>query len=101
MRTLRIKHFIIIPCDKGYIVHNTKHHFDDAHTHIKNHGYCKRLIYNVLYKRKPKTKNLYLLESHRRIADDNKYIQLIDDIEAKVRQGKEKFVNVNRGPRRG
>ena len=40
----------------------------------------KTIIDNVLRHKKPKTKNLYLLHSHKRLSDDPRYIRFIDDI---------------------
>ena len=96
----RIKHFNIIHTSDGYIVHNTKHPFNKSHTHIKSFNYCKRLVYNVLYNRRPKTKNLYLLESHCRISDNESYITLIEQLKESRSRNKEQYINVQKGVKR-
>ena len=93
----RIKHFNIIQSADGYIVHNTRKPFEEGHTHIKSLSYCKRLIYNCLYKRRPRTKNLYLLESHGRITDDEWYLRQIEDLKDSRSKKKEKYVNIQKG----
>lgn len=61
----------------GYIVHNTKKPFEKGHSHLKSFEMAKVVINNVIYEKKPKTDNIYLLESHIRLSDSDKYITYI------------------------
>lgn len=61
----------------GYIVYNTKKPFESGHTHLKSFGMAKVIINNVINKKNPKTNNMYLLESHIRLSNNEKYISYI------------------------
>lgn len=78
----------------GYILYNTKKTFKNGHTHVKGYSMAKTIIDNCIKKRTPKTSNIYLLTSHIRISDDEKYIQKIEElIEAKKSKDKIKYIN--------
>lgn len=65
----------------GYIAFNTKKIFKDGgHTHLNSLRMAKTIIDNVINKRTPKTKNIYLLESHIRLSNDEKYNRYIEDL---------------------
>lgn len=87
------QHFNIYRVGKEHIVHNTRKEFSTGHTHVKSFNYAKQLIHNVLGAKRPKTRNLYLLESHKRIADDDRYIQLIEELKTSRRKGKPGYRN--------
>lgn len=78
------EHFIILKVKSGkkigYIAYNTKKEWEEGHTHLESFNMAKTIIDNVLRRKKPKTKNLYLLHSHKRLSDDLRYIRFIDDI---------------------
>lgn len=80
----------------GYIVQNTKKQFPEGHTHIKSLEMAKQIIKNVIGHKTPKTHNQYLLESHIRISNDEKYIEFLKELK-KTRQEKEKksYRNIN------
>jgi hypothetical protein len=92
-----MKNFNIYRVGNGHIVHNTRLNFDEGHTHIKSFKYAKQLIHNTLYKKRPKTKNLYLLESHKRVSDDLKYTELIEQLMDSRREARKYYINVNKG----
>lgn len=88
------KQYMILAVKKGYIVYNINKPFDNGHSHIKGLDMAKVIIDNCLKKRRPKTTNLYLLSSHARVSDDDKYIKLINElIEAKKSKGKQVYRN--------
>ena len=65
----------------GYIACNTKKIFKDGgHTDLNSLRMAKTIIDNVINKRTPKTKNIYLLESHIRLSNDEKYNRYIEDL---------------------
>ena len=78
------KEYIILKVKKGYIVYNTKKSFESGHTHLQSFEMSKTIIDNNIRKKRPKTNNIYLIESHIRVTDDSKYKQVLEDlIEAK------------------
>lgn len=78
------KGYIILKVKKGYVVYNTKKSFESGHTHLQSFEMSKTIIDNNIRKKRPKTNNIYLIESHIRVADDNKYKKVLEDlIEAK------------------
>lgn len=78
----------------GYIIHNTNLPFEKAHTHLNSYKMAKTIIDNCLKKKRPKTNNLYLLSSHARVSDDEKYIKMINElIDAKKSKGKQTYRN--------
>jgi hypothetical protein len=90
------KEYIILAVKKGYIICNTTMPFDKSHTHLRSFSMAKTIIDNCIMKKTPKTNNLYLLESHIRISNDTKYINLIEElIEAKRDKDKLKYRNKN------
>ena len=78
------EHFIILKVRSGkkigYIAYNTNKEWEDGHTHLESFNMAKTMIDNVIRHKKPKTKNIYLLNSHIRLSDDPKYIRFINDI---------------------
>ena len=83
--------YCVYKMDIGFIVHNTNYNFKDAHTHLNSFNMCMSIIDNCLKHKKPKTKNRYVLESHRRICKDEKYIRLIQALMEK--EPKQKYIN--------
>lgn len=80
----------------GFIIHNTKKDFKHGHSHLNSRKVAETIISNVMHKKRPKTDNTYLLESHIRISDDDNYIRLIEElIEAKKSKSKVKYRNKN------
>jgi len=59
---------------------------------------AKVIIRNVLYKRKPHTKNRYLLKSHQRLSKDQTYIDMIETLIQKSKD-KQSYKNVPSGVR--
>lgn len=74
------KEYIILKVKKGYIVYNTKKEFENGHTHLHSFEMSKTIIDNSINKKRPKTNNLYLLESHIRVTNDSKYKRLLQEI---------------------
>ena len=78
------EHFIILKVKSGkkigYIAYNTKKEWEEGHTHLDSFNMAKTIIDNVLKCKKPKTKNLYLLNSHIRLSDSPAYDRFINDI---------------------
>ena len=72
----------------GYIVYNTKKSWSKGHTHLKSYSMCEILIKNVINKKKPKSKNFYLLDSHIRISNDLKYVAMLENLKAKEKKQK-------------
>lgn len=97
MVVYNLKHFNIYKAGDGHIVHNTKLDFDKGHTHIKSFNCAKQLIHNMLYKKRPKTRNLYILESHKRVSDDSKYTDLIDQLIENRTRARPYYININKG----
>lgn len=74
------KEYIILKVKKGYIVYNTKKEFENGHTHLHSFEMSKTVIDNSINKKRPKTNNVYLLESHIRITNDSKYKKILQEI---------------------
>lgn len=90
------KEYIILAVKKGYIVYNRNKPFEQGHSHLRSFNMSKTIIENCINKRTPKTNNLYLLESHVRVSNDDKYIKLVEElIEAKKSKDKLKYRNIN------
>jgi len=71
--------------------------YQNSHTHgIKSFDMAKTIIHNVIYRRKPHTKNTYLLESHIRLSNSKKYKRTIRMLMNKAND-KQKYVNGQRG----
>lgn len=92
------KEFIILKVQNGkktsFIVYNTKKEWSKGHTHLHTRTIAEILIKNVINKRKPKTNNLYVLRSHIRVSDDEKYIKFIEElIETKKNKEKKQYIN--------
>ena len=85
------KEYIILRVKKGYIVYNTKKNFENGHTHLQSFEMSKTLIDNIIRKKRPKTNNTYLIESHIRVTKDSKYKQILEEmLEAKKNKTKDK-----------
>lgn len=91
------KEYIILKVKKGYIVYNTKKPFENGHTHLNSFEMSKTIIDNLIRKKRPKTKNVYLIESHIRVTNDSKYKKVLEElIEAKKDKSKDnKYHNKN------
>lgn len=90
------KEYIILAVKKGYVVYNTEKSFIKGHSHIYGFNVAKTVIDNCIRKKMPKTRNLYLLTSHARVSNDEKYIRLVQElIEAKSDKRKLKYRNKN------
>lgn len=74
------KEYIILGMKKGYIVYNQNKSFKEGHTHIRSYNVAKTIIDNCINRKRPKTNNIYLLESHIRISSNEKYINDIENI---------------------
>lgn len=78
----------------GYIAYNTKKEWEEGHTHLNSFEMAKTVIANVIGHKKPNTTNLYLLKSHIRLTNDEKYARFIEEvIEAKKSKGKQTYYN--------
>lgn len=89
------KQYSIYKVKNGHIIHNINLPFEEGHTHVIGFNMAKTIIDNCIRKKHPTTKNLYLLKSHARITDDEKYKKLIEElIEAK--KSKERKIYRNR-----
>jgi len=91
----RVKHFEIQRSGrKGYIVHNKRLPWKGHHTHLNDYGLCLRIINNVLEGKRPSMGKIRLLTSHKRLAEDNEYKALIDElIESRKDKKKQKYVD--------
>ena len=88
------KGYIILAVRKGYIVYNTEKPFDDWHSHIYGFNMAKTVVDNCIRKKIPKTRNLYLLTSHVRVSNDEKYIRRIKElIETRKNKDSNKYRN--------
>lgn len=74
------KEYIILKVKKGYIVYNTKKSFENGHTHLQSFQMSKTIIDNNIRKKRPKTNNTYLIESHIRVTEDDKYKQTLEEL---------------------
>jgi hypothetical protein len=90
------KSYVILEVKKGYIVYNQNKPFEKGHSHLKSFNMSKTIINNCINKKTPKTNNLYLLESHIRISNDDKYKKFIEEL-IEVKKSKDKLKYVNRG----
>lgn len=78
----------------GYIAYNTRKEWEEGHTHLESFNMAKTIIDNVIKHKKPKTKNLYLLQSHIRLTDDPSYVRFINEvIDAKKNKRKSGYRN--------
>ena len=78
----------------GYIAYNTRKEWEEGHTHLESFNMAKTIIDNVIKHKKPKTKNLYLLQSHIRLTDDPSYIKFINQlVDAKKNKRKTSYRN--------
>ena len=78
------EHYIILKVKSGkkigYIAYNTRKEWEEGHTHLESFNMAKTIIDNVIKHKKPKTKNLYLLQSHIRLTDDPSYVKFINEL---------------------
>ena len=78
----------------GYIAYNTRKEWEEGHTHLESFNMAKTIIDNVIKHKKPKTKNLYLLQSHIRLTDDPSYVKFINElVDAKKNKRKNSYRN--------
>ncbi len=99
----KIGELAIYKADKEHIVHNTRYDFADCHTHIRSIAMAEIIAKNVRHKKRPRTHNRRLLESHIILSDDAKYRGEIEElISARCEDRKEKYVHTiqKRGSRR-
>ena len=92
------EHYIILKVKSGkkigYIAYNTKKEWEEGHTHLESFNMAKTIIDNVIKHKKPKTKNLYLLQSHIRLTDNPSYVKFINEIiDAKKNKRKSNYHN--------
>ena len=92
------EHFIILKVKSGkkigYIAYNTHKEWEEGHTHLDSFNMAKTIIDNVLKRKRPKTKNLYLLNSHIRLSDSPAYDRFINDmIDARKNKKKQGYRN--------
>lgn len=67
------KEYVIYQVKHGYIVHNTKKHFEEGHTHIHNYNKAKSIIDLAVRKKMPNTPRKWEIECLLRIVKDEKY----------------------------
>lgn len=100
-KTNRFNEFIILKVRHhkkiGFIVYNTKKKWEDGHTHLKSNKMASTVIRNVTKRKKPKTDNIYLLESHKRLSTDSDYIKFIDSLIVAKKKQKQSYVNKKEG----
>ena len=78
----------------GYIAYNTRKEWEEGHTHLESFNMAKTIIDNVIKHKKPKTKNLFLLQSHIRLTDNPSYVKFINElIDAKKNRRKTSYRN--------
>ena len=78
----------------GYIAYNTRKEWEEGHTHLESFNMAKTIIDNVIKHKKPKAKNLYLLQSHIRLTDDPSYVKFINElVDAKKNKRKNSYRN--------
>lgn len=78
----------------GYILYNTKKDWENGHTHLDSFDMAKVIISDVIHHKKPKTNNTYLLRSHIRVSNDEKYIKYIKElIQTKKSKNKQEYYN--------
>ena len=92
------EHYIILKVKSGkkigYIAYNTRKEWEEGHTHLESFNMAKTIIDNVIKHKKPKTKNLYLLQSHIRLTDDPSYVKFINElVDAKKNKRKSSYHN--------
>ena len=92
------EHYIILKVKSGkkigYIAYNTRKEWEEGHTHLESFNMAKTIIDNVIKHKKPKTKNLYLLQSHIRLTDDPSYVKFINElVDAKKNKRKTNYRN--------
>ena len=92
------EHYIILKVKSGkkigYIAYNTRKEWEEGHTHLESFNMAKTIIDNVIKHKKPKTKNLYLLQSHIRLTDDPSYVKFINElVDAKKNKKKTGYRN--------
>mgnify|MGYP003293060795 CR=1 FL=1 len=85
--------YIILKVKKGYIVYNTSKPFSQGHTHLRSFSMAKTLIDNCIKHKKPKSFNLYIITSHIRVANDEKYIKFLKELLKIKKDQKDKYYN--------
>ena len=90
------REYIILKVKRGYIVYNKNKEFEKGHTHLKSYSMAKIIINNCIYKKMPKTDNIYLIQSHIRVSTDKDYRKLLEEL-LEAKKSKDKLKYVNRG----
>lgn len=87
--------FKVYRAGNNFIVHNSKHLFNESHTHVRTLNTAKRIIFCTKRKIIPKTFPEYLLYSLVRVSDDTQFKAQIETlIEVRRQKGKKlKYVN--------
>ena len=85
--------YIILKVKKGYIVYNTRKVFSEGHTHIRSFSMAKTLIDNCIKHKKPKSSSPYIITSHIRVANDDKYIKMLEELLRSKKNPKDKYYN--------
>ena len=82
--------------DRGY---SRKYSKDNSHAHLKNKKAAERVKDNILENKMEKNRNKRVLKAYIRITDnDYKHYDKIEEILAsKIRKGKQKYININKG----
>jgi hypothetical protein len=76
----RRKDFIILSTGKGFIIHNKKYDFNDAHTHCNDFNFAKSIIDLSVRKKMPNRPTKRLIESLLRVNRDSKYIKELEKL---------------------
>jgi hypothetical protein len=87
--------YAVYNVNNGFVIHNTNYKFAKKHTHINKLDTCKQIIKNIWSNKIPKTRNIYLLTSYTRVAEEQKYIIDIQNIIDK-HKNKQQYYNVNK-----
>ena len=87
---IKYKGFYIDKTKNGYRI--SKQSNTSIHTHLRNLSPSYKMIDNIVEKRIPKRCNLYYIQSHIRLADDDRYKRNLHDYyNVKVNKGKKLF----------
>ena len=90
MKRIKYKGFYIDKTKNGYRI--SKQSNTSIHTHLRNLSPSYKMIDNIVEKRIPKRCNLYYIQSHIRLADDDRYKRNLHDYyNVKVNKGKKLF----------
>lgn len=82
----------------GFIVYNKNKTWDTGHTHLNSLEMAKTIIKDVIKNKKPKTTNTYLLRSHIRLSENEKYISYLEQlIEVRSNKSYKNYLNWSKG----